>query len=325
MDRSHYPDGDGWINLRLIRVPAGSRDRGPRDDEELIHHLFSFICRSHIGEPAGSVGASPLTGGLAGGVDGSSPAGYVIGGEGRASPTGGVTGGEGRASPTGDLASGEGDAIFEVTDSPVMSDEEFVRRYVITDSNKEAWERNKAEAEREVKALFGENCLDLEWAVFGLYICDGVGDVVNLVGDGAGDAVNLVGDVLLISKDSTVNLSRNSVFAAVRLGLMADVCGLIRPALAHLQTVAFEQPKLAATLKRLHLFEKMHTLEYLNIQMQPFGHSTTVYSPKPLSHVGCRNRPLRQERVCVSHKKMKRNMRLPTDGDMEGAGDDVDE
>ncbi|KAG6421981.1 hypothetical protein SASPL_118541 [Salvia splendens] len=175
MDRSHYPDGDGWINPRLTRVPAGSRGRGPissasrgrgrisasswgrgrmlsnsrrrsrqsaRDDKWLIHHLFSFICRSHIGEPAESIGASPLTVGLAGGVDSSrTPAGCVIGGEGRASPTGGLDG-------------GEGNAIYEVTDSPVMSDEEFVRRYVITEADKEAWERNKAEGEREVKALF---------------------------------------------------------------------------------------------------------------------------------------------------------------------------
>ncbi|KAG6401059.1 hypothetical protein SASPL_137904 [Salvia splendens] len=168
MDRSHIAnnlrqprnplaDGDGWINPRLIRVPVGSRGRGrisaasrrrghisassrgrgrilsnsrrrsqqsARDDEGLIHHLWSFICRSHIGEPAGSVGASPLTGGLTGSDDGSSPAG-------------GLTGGEGSASPTGGLAGGEGDAIFEVS-----------------------WERNKAEAEREAKALFGENCLD---------------------------------------------------------------------------------------------------------------------------------------------------------------------
>ncbi|KAG6408466.1 hypothetical protein SASPL_131479 [Salvia splendens] len=226
MDRSHYPDGDGWINPRITRIPAGSRGRGlissgsrkrgrisvssrgrgrilsnsrrrsrqsGRDDEGLIHHLFSFICRSHIGELAGtqvvptSVKAPPLIGGLGGDVDGSrtpagciivgegsaSPTGGVPGGEGRAtltgglaggegdtSPTGGVPGGEGSASPTGGLAGGEGDAIYEVTDSPVMSDEEFVRRYVITGADKEAWERNKAEAEREVKALFGENCLD---------------------------------------------------------------------------------------------------------------------------------------------------------------------
>ncbi|KAG6432915.1 hypothetical protein SASPL_104505 [Salvia splendens] len=194
MDRSPYPKGDGWINPRLTRAPAGSRGRGQissasrrrgrisassrgrgrilsnscrrsrqsaRDDEGLIHHLFSFICRSHIGEPAGSVGAFPLTGGLAGGVDGSrTPASCVIGSEGSASPTGGVPGGEGRASPTGGFAGGEGDDIYEVTDSPVMSDEEFVRRYVITEADKEAWERNKAGAEREVKALFGENCLN---------------------------------------------------------------------------------------------------------------------------------------------------------------------
>ncbi|KAG6383465.1 hypothetical protein SASPL_156788 [Salvia splendens] len=248
MDRSNYPDGEGWINPRITRVPAGSRVRGlissasrrrgcisassrgrgrilsnsrrrsrqsARDDEGLIHHLFSFICHSHIGELAEtpavptSVKASPLTGGLAGGVDGSrTPVGCVIGGvgsasptgggEGRASltggladgedeasPTGGVPGGEGRASPTGGLASGEGDASYEVTDSPVMSDEEYV------------------------------SC-----------------------------------------KDSIVNLSLNNLFAAVKLGLMADVCGLIRPALTHLQTVAFEQLKPAATLKRLHLFEK---------------------------------------------------------------------
>ncbi|KAG6393004.1 hypothetical protein SASPL_147234 [Salvia splendens] len=169
MDRSPYPEGDGWINPRITRVPAGSRGRGPissasrrrgrisasslgrgrilsnsrrisrqsaRDDEGLIHHLFSFICRSHIGEPAGSVG------------------------EGSASPTGGVPGREGRAFSTGGLAVGEGGDIYEVTDSPVMSDEEFVRRYVITEADKEAWEINKADAEREVKALFGENCLD---------------------------------------------------------------------------------------------------------------------------------------------------------------------
>ncbi|KAG6399338.1 hypothetical protein SASPL_140814 [Salvia splendens] len=255
MDRLNHPDGEGWINPRITRVPAGSRGRGlissasrrrgrisassrgrgrilsnsrrrsrqsARDDEGLIHHLFSFICRSHIGELAEtpavptSVKASPLTGGLAGGVDGNrTPVGCIFGGVGSASQTGGVPGGEGRASltggvaggedeasptgcvsggesratPTGVLASGEGDASYEVTDSPVMSDEEFVRRYVITEADKEAWERNKVEAEREVKALFGENCLD-------------------------------------------------------------------PPALTHLQTVAFEQPKPAATLKRLHLFEK---------------------------------------------------------------------
>ncbi|KAG6424500.1 hypothetical protein SASPL_114918 [Salvia splendens] len=165
MNRSHYPDGDGWINPRITRVPAGSHGRGlissgsrrrGRDDEGLIHHLFSFICRSHIGELVGTpavstlVKASPLTGGLGGGVDGSrTPAGCVIVSEGSTSPTGGVPGGEGRASLTGGLAGGEGDAIYEVTDSPLMSDEEMVRRYVITEADKEAWERNKAEAERE--------------------------------------------------------------------------------------------------------------------------------------------------------------------------------
>ncbi|KAG6400540.1 hypothetical protein SASPL_137380 [Salvia splendens] len=197
MDRLNHPDGEGWINPRITRVPAGSRGRGLISSASrrrgLIHHLFSFIYRSHIGELAEtpavptSVKASPLTGGLAGGVDGNrtpvgckfggvgsaSQTGGVPGGEGRASltggvaggedeasPTGCVSGGEGRATPTGVLASGEGDTSYEVTDSPVMSDEEFVRRYVITEADKEAWERNKAEAEREVKALFGENCLD---------------------------------------------------------------------------------------------------------------------------------------------------------------------
>ncbi|KAG6429549.1 hypothetical protein SASPL_107601 [Salvia splendens] len=151
MDQSHYPDGDGWINPRITRVPAGSRSRGPISS--------SAVPTSE--KPAESVGASPLTGGLEGGVDGSrTPAGCVIGGDGSASPTEGVPGGEGRASPTGGRTGGKGDAIYEVTDSPVMSDEEFVRRYVITEADKEAWERNKAEAEREVKALFGENCLD---------------------------------------------------------------------------------------------------------------------------------------------------------------------
>ncbi|KAG6430440.1 hypothetical protein SASPL_108507 [Salvia splendens] len=162
MGRSPYPGGDGWINPRLTRVPVGTRGRGQissasrrrgrisassqgrgrilsnsrrrsrqsaRDDEGLIHHLFLFICRSHIANPPEA-----------------------------ASPTGGVPGGEGRASPTGGLAGGEGDDIYEVTDNPVMSDEEFVRRYVVTEADKEAWERNKAE--REVKTLFGENCLD---------------------------------------------------------------------------------------------------------------------------------------------------------------------
>ena len=204
MDRSHIAnnlrqprnplaDSDGWINPRLIRVPAGSRGRGrmsvasrgrgrisvrswsrgrilsnsrrrsrqsAADDEGLIHHLWLYICRSHIGEPAGSVGASPLTGDVTGSEGGSSPTGCVSCSQGGGYSTGGVTGGEGSASPAGGLAGGEGDAIFEVTDSPVMSDEEFVRRYVITDSDKVSWERNKAEAEREVKALFGENCLD---------------------------------------------------------------------------------------------------------------------------------------------------------------------
>ncbi|KAG6430885.1 hypothetical protein SASPL_108958 [Salvia splendens] len=188
--RNPLADGDGWINPRLIRVTAGSRGRGrisaasrgrgrisassqgkgrilsnfrrrsrqsARDDEGLIHHLWSYICRSHIGEPAGSVGASPLTGGVTGSEGGSSPTGCVTGSEGGTSPTGGVTGGEGSASPTGSLAGGEGDAIFEVSDNPVMADEEFLRRYGITDSDKVSWERNKDEAEREVKTLFGED------------------------------------------------------------------------------------------------------------------------------------------------------------------------
>ncbi|KAG6382706.1 hypothetical protein SASPL_157587 [Salvia splendens] len=268
MDRLNHPNGEGWINPRITRVPAGSRGRGSRqsarDDEGLIHHLFSFICRSHIGELAEtpavhtSVKASPLTGGLAGGVDGNrtpvgcifggvgsaSQTGGVPGGEGRASltggvaggedeasPTGCVSGGEGRATPTGVLASGEGDASYEVTDSPVMSDEEFVRRYVNTEADKEAWERNKVEAEREI---------------------------------------------LSSCKDSTVNLSLNNLFAAVKLGLMTDVCGLIRPALTHLQTVAFEQPKPAATLKRLHLFEKCILLSTSTSRCN-LGHSTIVY------------------------------------------------
>ncbi|KAG6419174.1 hypothetical protein SASPL_121386 [Salvia splendens] len=139
MDRSNYPDGEGWINPRITRVPAGSRVRG----------LISSASRRRgsASPTGGGEGRASLTGGLADGED-------------EASPTGGVPGGEGRASPTGGLASGEGDASYEVTDSPVMSDEEYVRRYVITEAGKEAWERNKAEAERKVKAFFGENCLD---------------------------------------------------------------------------------------------------------------------------------------------------------------------
>ena len=85
---------------------------------------------------------------------------HNCGSEGESSLTGGVTGCEDGTSPIGGLAGGEGDATFEGSDRPVMSDEEFLRRYVITDSDKLSWERNKTEAEREVKALFGEHYLD---------------------------------------------------------------------------------------------------------------------------------------------------------------------
>ncbi|KAG6401524.1 hypothetical protein SASPL_138382 [Salvia splendens] len=225
MDRLNHPDGEGWINPRITRVPAGSRGRGlissasrrrgrrrsrqsARDDEGLIHHLFSFICRSHIGELAEtpavptSVKASPLTGGLAGGVDGNrSPVGCIFGGVGSASQTGGVHGGEGRASLTGGVAGGEDEA------SPT-------------------------------------GCVSGG---------EGRATPTGVLASGEGDAFY---EILSSCKDSTVNLSLNNLFAAVKLSLMADVCGLIRPALTNLQTVAFEQPKPAATLKRLHLFEK---------------------------------------------------------------------
>ncbi|KAG6436710.1 hypothetical protein SASPL_101612 [Salvia splendens] len=194
--RSPLADGDGWINPRRIRVPATSRGRGctsvtsrgrdrilsdsrrrsresARDDEGLIHHLWSYICRSHKGEPAGSVGFSP-TGGVTGGEGGFSLTGCVTGSKRGASPTGGLAGGKGDATfevsdnPRNKAKAGrevkalfgEGDATFEVSDNPVLSDEEFVRRYVITDSDKVSWERNKVEVEREVKTHFGENCSD---------------------------------------------------------------------------------------------------------------------------------------------------------------------
>ncbi|KAG6404190.1 hypothetical protein SASPL_136430 [Salvia splendens] len=241
--RSPLADGDGWINPRIIRIPAASR-----------------------GEPAGSVGDSPPTGG-------------IIGGEGGATPTRYIAGGEGGASPTGGLAGGEGDATL-------MSDEEFKRRYVVTEAGKALWEKCKAGDEGDATLMSDEEfCVSLLMVdVLNLVgdVVTLVGNVVNLVGDVVtlvGDVVNLVGDVvnfylstvivasfttltqnasliLSSSNDSTVNLSRNSLFAAVRLGLMADVCGIIRPSLTHLHTVVFEQPKPTATLKRLHLLEK---------------------------------------------------------------------
>ncbi|KAG6385364.1 hypothetical protein SASPL_154198 [Salvia splendens] len=197
--RSPLADGDGWINPRIIRIPAASRGRGrisagsrgrgripaasrvkghisagsrrrSRDDEGLNHHLWWNICRSSIGEPAGSVGDSPPTGG-------------VIGGEGGATPTRYIAGGEGGAS-----SSGAGKALWEKckagdeSDATSMSDEEFVRGYCVTEAGK---------------------------------------------------------------------AFRNSLFAAVKLGLMADVCGIIRPSLTHLHTVVFEQPKPTATLKSI--------------------------------------------------------------------------
>ncbi|KAL1537644.1 hypothetical protein AAHA92_30133 [Salvia divinorum] len=202
--RSPFADGDGWINPRRGRwrisatsrgrgrISASSRGRGrissdsrrisagfrrrSRDDEGLIHHLWSYISRSSIGEPAGSVGDSPVTGGVTGGEGDASLNGGVDGGEGSATPMIGVAGGadsatptryvaggEGGASPTGGLAGGEGDATFEESSSPVspvMSDEEFMRRFVVTEADKVLWEKSVLEADREVKALFGENCLD---------------------------------------------------------------------------------------------------------------------------------------------------------------------
>ncbi|KAG6424150.1 hypothetical protein SASPL_114563 [Salvia splendens] len=221
--RSPLADGDGWINPRIIRIPAASRGRGrisaasrgrghisassrrrsresARDDEGLIHHLWSNICRSSIGKPAVSVGDSP--------------------------PTRGVIGGEGWPYPTGGLAGGEGDATL-------MSDEEFKRRCVVTEAGKALWEKCKAGDEGDATLMSDEEF------------------VRRYVVTEAGKAL-----ILSSSNDSTVNLSRNSLFAAVRLGLMADVCGIIRPSLTHLHTVVFEQPKPTVTLKRLHLLEK---------------------------------------------------------------------
>ncbi|KAG6392550.1 hypothetical protein SASPL_146774 [Salvia splendens] len=119
--RRPLADGDGWINPRIIRIPAASRGRGrisaasrgrgriptasrvrgrisagsrrrSRDDEGLIHHLWLNICRSSIGEPAGSVGDSPPTGGVIGGEGGATPTRYIAGGEGGASSSGVLSG-----------------------------------------------------------------------------------------------------------------------------------------------------------------------------------------------------------------------------------------
>ncbi|KAG6427942.1 hypothetical protein SASPL_112190 [Salvia splendens] len=227
--RSPLADGDGWINPRIICIPAASRGRGrisagsrgrgripaashvkghisagsrrrSRDDEGLIHHLWWNICRSSIGEPAGSVGDSPPTGG-------------VIGGEGGATPTRYIAGGEGGASSSGVLYGGECDATS-------MSDEEFKWRYCITEAGKALWEKCKAGDEGDATSMSDEE--------FVRRYC-----------------VTEAGKAF-----------RNSLFAAVKLGLMADVCGIIRPSLTHLHTVVFEQPKPTATLKRLHLLEK---------------------------------------------------------------------
>ncbi|KAG6436687.1 hypothetical protein SASPL_101589 [Salvia splendens] len=254
--RSPLADGDDWINPRIIRIPAASRGRGrisatsrgrgrisasswgrgrisassrrrsresARDYEVLIHHLWSYICRSSIGEPAGSIGDSPPTGG-------------VIGGEGGATPTRYVAGGEGGASLTGGLASDEGDATL-------MSDEEFIRRCVVTEAGKALWEKCKVGGEGDATLMSDEEFVRRY--------------VVTEARKTLWEKCKAKGDEgTLGSNDSTVNLSRNSLFAAIRLGLMADVCGIIRPSLTHLHTVVFEQPKPIATLKRLHLLEK---------------------------------------------------------------------
>ncbi|KAG6427104.1 hypothetical protein SASPL_111344 [Salvia splendens] len=114
-----------------------------------------------------------------------------------------------------------------------MSDEEFKRRYVVTEAGKALWEKCKAGDEGDATLMSDEEF------------------VRRYVVTEAGKAL-----ILSSSNDSTVNLSRNSLFAAVRLGLMADVCGIIRPSLTHLHTVVFEQLKPTDTLKRLHLLEK---------------------------------------------------------------------
>ncbi|KAG6432646.1 hypothetical protein SASPL_104227 [Salvia splendens] len=211
---------------------------------------------------------------------GATPTRYIAGGEGGASPTGGLAGGEGDATLMSDeefkqryVVTEAGKALWEKCkasdegDATLMSDEEFCVSLLMVDV---------LNLVGDVVTLVGD-VVNLVGDVVTL-----VGDVVNLVGDVVtlvGDVVNLVGDVvnfylstvivasfttltqnasliLSSSNDSTVNLSRNSLFAAVRLGLMADVCGIIRPSLTHLHTVVFEQPKPTATLKRLHLLEK---------------------------------------------------------------------
>ncbi|KAG6424398.1 hypothetical protein SASPL_114816 [Salvia splendens] len=222
--RSPLADGYGWINPRIIRIPVASRGRGrisaasrgrgripaasrvrgristgsrrrSRDDEGLIHHLWWNICRSSIGEPVGSVGDSPTTGG-------------VIGGEGGAIPTRYIAGGEGGASSSGVLSGGECDATS-------MSDEEFKRRYCVTEAGKALWEKCKAGDEGDATSMSDEE--------FVRRYC-----------------VTEAGKAF-----------RNSLFAAVKLGLMADVCGIIRPPLTHLHIVVFEQPKPTATLNSI--------------------------------------------------------------------------
>ncbi|KAG6422086.1 hypothetical protein SASPL_118649 [Salvia splendens] len=77
------------------------------------------------------------------------PTGGVIGGEGGATPTRYIAGGEGGASPTGGLAGGEGDGTL-------MSDEEFKRRYVVTEAGKALWEKCKAGDEGDATLMSDE-------------------------------------------------------------------------------------------------------------------------------------------------------------------------
>ncbi|KAG6399369.1 hypothetical protein SASPL_140848 [Salvia splendens] len=197
--RSPLADGDGWINPRIIRIPAASRGRGRISAGSRGRGRIPAASRVK-GEPAGSVGDSPPTGG-------------VIGGEGGATLTRYIAGGEGGASSSGVLYGGECDATS-------MSDEEFKRRYCVTEAGKALWEKCKAGDEGDATSMSDEE--------FVRRYC-----------------VTEAGKAF-----------RNSLFAAVKLGLMADVCGIIRPSLTHLHTVVFEQPKPTATLKRLHLLEK---------------------------------------------------------------------